>query len=494
MYESKTFEQKKFAYLLAASLRSKQQYSVLNYAPPKSEAVYDVFIPSYPRMLVRILDSNTYTDGNSIRSVIERQLTEHSENKTYDCNFFVILDDNGWVPKEEVQENITSTSCSNIALAHSIRGRPEEIENISWMIFHARKGHLTPRTIPLHECSSSTEFELELPLGKKTEESKNAITVSVNHEESRYYVLDGRDAFDAATSRHQEEISAYVITSMMPETWDVKLVEPKQPRRQYRQQARAYNMVSNFMYSMIDTPPHDYFADEEDDYELSLVEAIRPELEGLISIIEKKNIAHVLLFEYNMLKKEHEEEHFTSCGLRVGRLLESVIFSMGKNWDVELENPKIEKLIQIDAKLREIESHYIQYITADETRAENFKQKLNQSLLTLNQNIVQLTFAAGEGFTDEDLSKKDFKLARTVLMDIRRKFAKVDGVMQAFGGNQLVETYNRIHTIRNQAAHADINLNPRELCRDDVDDMLVTIREMMQKLVNIGVAVKEIHS
>lgn len=253
-------------------------------------------------------------------------------------------------------------------------------------------------------------------------------------------------------------------------------------------------MVSNFMYSMIDTPPHDYFADEEDDYELSLVEAIRPELEGLISIIEKKNIAHVLLFEYNMLKKEHEEEHFTSCGLRVGRLLESVIFSMGKNWDVELEKPKIEKLIQIDAKLREIESHYIQYITADETRAENFKQKLNQSLLTLNQNIVQLTFAAGEGFTDEDLSKKDFKLARTVLMDIRRKFAKVDGVMQAFGGNQLVETYNRIHTIRNQAAHADINLNPRELCRDDVDDMLVTIREMMQKLVNIGVAVKEIHS
>ena len=282
----------------------------------------------------------------------------------------------------------------------------------------------------------------------------------------------------------------------MPETWDVKLVEPKQPRKRYRQPTRATNMVSNFMHSMIDiSPQHDYFEDEEDDYELSLVEAIRPELEGLISIIEKKNIAHVLLFEYNMLKKEHEEEHFTSCGLRVGRLLESVIFSMGKNWDVELEKPKIEKLILIDAKLREIESHYIQYITADETRAENLKQKLNQSLLTLNQNIMQLTYAAGEGFTNEDLSKKDFKLARTVLMDIRKKFAKVDGVMQAFGRkNQLVETYNRIHTIRNQAAHADIDLNPRELCRDDVNDMLVTIREMMQKLVNIGVAMKEIHS
>lgn len=80
------------------------------------------------------------------------------------------------------------------------------------MIFHARKGHLTPRMIPLHECSSSTEFELELPLEKKAEESKNAITVSVNHEEGRYYILDGRNVFDAATSRDQEEISAYVIT------------------------------------------------------------------------------------------------------------------------------------------------------------------------------------------------------------------------------------------------------------------------------------------
>ena len=236
---------------------------------------------------------------------------------------------------------------------------------------------------------------------------------------------------------------------------------------------------------------HDSFEDADDVYELSLVEAIRPELEGLISIIEKKDIADVLLFEYNMLKKEHEEEHFTSCGLRVGRLLESVIFSMGKNWDVELEKPKIEKLVKMDAILREIESHYIQFITADESRAESLKIKLNRSIENLQKNIMQFTFAAGGGFSNEDLSKKDFKLARTVLMDIRKKFAKLDGVTQAFGGNQLVETYNRIHTIRNQAAHADIDLKPRELSRDDVNDMLVTIREMMQKLVNIGVAVKE---
>jgi hypothetical protein len=493
MCESKTFEQKKFAYLLAASLRSKQQYSVLNYSPPKSEAVHDVFIPSYPRMLVRILDSNTYTDGNSIQSVIERQLNEHSENKTYDCEFFVILDDNGRVTKEEVHEIITSTSCSKITLAQSFRGRSEDIENIALLIFHARKGYLTPRTIPLDECSSSTEFELQLPLQiKEVEKSKNAITVSVNHEEGRYYVLDGRDVFDAATSRDQKEISAYVITSMMPETWDVKLVEPKQPRRRNRQPTRATNMASNVMFSMINTPPmHDSFEDADDVYELSLVEAIRPELEGLISIIEKKDIADVLLFEYNMLKKEHEEEHFTSCGLRVGRLLESVIFSMGKNWDVELEKPKIEKLVKMDAILREIESHYIQFITADESRAESLKIKLNRSIENLQKNIMQFTFAAGGGFSNEDLSKKDFKLARTVLMDIRKKFAKLDGVTQAFGGNQLVETYNRIHTIRNQAAHADIDLKPRELSRDDVNDMLVTIREMMQKLVNIGVAVKE---
>ena len=493
MWESKTFEQKKFAYLLAASLRSKQQYSVLNYTPPKSEAVHDVFIPSYPRMLVRILDSNTYTDGNSIRSVIERQLTEHSENKTYDCDFFVILDDHRWITNEEVQEIITSTSCSNIALAQSIRGRPGEIENISWMIFHARKGYLTPRTIPLHECSSNTDFELQLPLQiNEVEESKNAITVSVNHEEGRYYVLDGRDVFDAATSSNQKEISAYVIASMMPETWDVKLVEPKQPRRRNRQPSRATNMVSSFMHSMIDiSPQNDYFENKEDDYELSLVEAIRPELEGLISIIEKNDSANVLLFEYNMLKKEHEEEHFTSCGLRVGRLLESVIFSMGKNWDVELEKPKIEKLVKIDLKLRKIESHYIQFITADESSAAKQKKLLNLSIKSLSQDIYDLSYAAGEGFSNVDLSNKDFKLARTVLMDIRKKYAMVPGVLQAFGGNQLVYTYNRIHEIRNQAAHADINLKPRELSRDDVSEMLVTVREMMLKLVNIGVALKE---
>ena len=116
---------------------------------------------------------------------------------------------------------------------------------------------------------------------------------------------------------------------------------------------------------------------------------------------------------------------------------------------------------------------------------------MKQSIKALSQDIYDLSYAAGEGFSNVDLSNKDFKLARTVLMDIRKKFAKVDGVLQALGGHQLVNTYNRIHEIRNQAAHADINLKPRELSRDDVSEMLVTIREMMLKLVNIGVALKE---
>ena len=47
-----------------------------------------------------------------------------------------------------------------------------------------------------------------------------------------------------------------------------------------------------------------------------------------------------------------------------------------------------------------------------------------------------------------------------------------------------------IMAIRNNAAHADINLQKRELTKSESEDMIIKIRELMSKLSNIGNAIQ----
>lgn len=489
-----TYRFRNFAYDLAYHLLDADQYSVLNYSPPNSNIEHDVFISSYPRTAINLMVAANFASVEKLVSAIRNTIDENLTDKSFDLGFFVINDEEQNFPEEELKESLEGISEQWISFIHEAQTTVEAAEKVTSNIFHTRKTKVSPRKIPLHQCDViQGHTPPALPPMTRPEELEERLSVSFNLENQRYRVLEGEKYLQEAKEKGDKEISARVISCILPPRWKIELSKPKPPKSRYRTQTRTPAFAHTAMHSMMHTTPTYGTPEEADDRPHSLVDAIGPELDGLISTIYgKADISKVLLFEYDMLKKEYEEHHFTSCGLRVGRLLESVIFSMGKNWGVELEKPKIDKLVRMNDKLKEIESYYIQYLASEDSRKANLKQNLIKSIRELNDFNFDLTTSASADKLDEDLSKKDFKLARTVLQDIRKKYLNIGGVIDEFGRkNELIKTYNDIHGIRNQAAHADIQLKPRELEKSDVDEMLETIRVMMKKLTNIGVSIIE---
>ena len=76
-----------------------------------------------------------------------------------------------------------------------------------------------------------------------------------------------------------------------------------------------------------------------------------------------------------------------------------------------------------------------------------------------------------------------------ILRDIKKKYSRLEAVRKEFDGNSMENMVHKIMSIRNNAAHADISLQERELKRNETEEMIIKIRELMFKLSNVGNAI-----
>ena len=101
----------------------------------------------------------------------------------------------------------------------------------------------------------------------------------------------------------------------------------------------------------IDIKLDDYWDVFETEKSFDVRGFLKPELASLLSLIDGESVRDVINKEFIQLTEEFEADHYTSCGLRVGRL-ELMIYGLASAWEVPLNEPRLNGLAMITIELQ----------------------------------------------------------------------------------------------------------------------------------------------
>jgi hypothetical protein len=488
-----TYGGKLFRYYLYKQLVEKDLNPICGYVEPENLQRFTVFIPSFPRTVIQMFDSRT--PRAEIQEEIKTILDRNSNARTFDLSVFVVLDTHGNTPDDFGKETGLKSIIHNVQGSEQSYDREAKTLASDIHRFRLRNGSMKP--IPVGSC-------IPAPGGFEHQDlDGDEVVVSFNLENGINTVYHGFSHVENAKNQGDDVIHAHVISTSFSEHWNP--TPPRKPQAQqvkrwaqqrnygHAEMARMSNMMSE-TYGQTDWVGRDSPSSDHDEPASSL-DQLRTDLESMISTIFTKDVQKVVFQEYDVLRREYSEQHFTSCGLRVGRLLELVIYAMGKNWEVSLEKEQFTHFIKIRDQLNKLEKIHLKYYhTKDSNERNRQLENLKKNIIEINKLVTNASIASVTE-TMELNTKVEYKWARNIIEEIYAKFSHIPEVRAAFGTKgveRIVEVYNSIIEIRNQAAHASIELEQRELGNEEVDEMINIIRKMMIQLTNIGIAIDSV--
>jgi len=215
-----------------------------------------------------------------------------------------------------------------------------------------------------------------------------------------------------------------------------------------------------------------------------------PDLKSLLNLIDNENIRTVIEHELTQLCNEFEEEHYTSCGLRVGRLVESLIYGLAISCSVSVCSPRIKALNKIEEIMKEIKSMYLDYCDLDvEAQKEQKMRSIKDKLTSIASAVIDVP---GEIKSDRiEYDEKSPKYPQAILRDVYSKYKKIKDVRSIYDGTNLEKHLDKIMKIRNMAAHADINSCKQEFDKEQINDMIECLRELMNTLSKLLFVIKQ---
>lgn len=203
-----------------------------------------------------------------------------------------------------------------------------------------------------------------------------------------------------------------------------------------------------------------------------------PDLKSLLNLIDDENIRTVIDHELTQLCDEFEAEHYTSCGLRVGRLLESLIYGLAISCSVPLRVPRLETLNRIEELTNEIKNIYLDYCDL------NDGPEKEQKMVLIKNKMSEISSAMFE-ITDEIKSttiedqEKSTRYTGAITRDVYSKYKQIELVRLIYKENDLNKRVADIMKIRNLAAHANINSHKQELDKEQINNMVEDIRSLI---------------
>lgn len=224
----------------------------------------------------------------------------------------------------------------------------------------------------------------------------------------------------------------------------------------------------------------------DEDYEIR--DKLRTPLMEISNLISDVNARSLIQYEFKQICQEYEEKHYTSCGLRVGRLLESLIYGLSKTWDVPLDQPRLETLNKIEETTNEIKSTFLDYTDSNLTEAEKERKLkiIQDKTLKIHGYVSNFHLDIVKSGEDMFHSSKIPRNTGAILRDIKRKYSQIKYVREQFEGNSLESLNAEILKFRNEAAHASNKLEIRELQEEEALEMLDKLGRLIYKFVNIG--------
>jgi len=203
----------------------------------------------------------------------------------------------------------------------------------------------------------------------------------------------------------------------------------------------------------------------------------------------------LLASEFHAFGQEYDHKHWTACALRLGRMNESLIYSIADYAGVNVQNKEFEFKTSAIHQIRNLMDQVQKELTNPSQK--DFDEKIDkardQYIKSLNKSIENIK----KSFPNEHKKIAGaFPSDATVLEKISRKYKHLDRVQAQYlfiteiDPNNNIGILKKLKDFRNLAAHADAYGNVYEISKSDVDEHRPIIRLLLHYLTNIAFAIQ----
>jgi hypothetical protein len=192
----------------------------------------------------------------------------------------------------------------------------------------------------------------------------------------------------------------------------------------------------------------------------------------------------VLEHELGQLEGEFTQGHFTSCALRVGRSLELIVYGVAKAWGVRLDDPVFNLIEDMQRQLQLINSAIFAY-RESEGQERDTKRGAIQSL---GSKFAGRLNDLGFLIDDQKLQASTVppRNVEAILRDTRKTHGRLRQVRDEIQGLIDSGIVRKLLAVRNDAAHASLEGEPREVSRETVVTMMEDIQSLVHRLSVVG--------
>jgi hypothetical protein len=197
----------------------------------------------------------------------------------------------------------------------------------------------------------------------------------------------------------------------------------------------------------------------------------------------------VLERELSAFSEEYLHEHYTACGLRIGRTLEHVVYALACAWGVRVNRAALQVLSDLENSFEQLSRAVVDYATTDEDEKVGRKKSVQRQYEIVISKLTKLIFDL-----DSDKLPKSTDVpvnVESIVRDIRKQFGRRNKVLNSVNVIINDNLLRRILDVRNEAAHASTSGERRELSKDEIDAAVELLRTALFLFGNVAFAVAE---
>lgn len=196
----------------------------------------------------------------------------------------------------------------------------------------------------------------------------------------------------------------------------------------------------------------------------------------------------VLRLEGENFFREYTSGHYTTSALCVGRMLEFVVYTLAKAWNVPINKRTIRLLEELEGKFNALSKSIVEFAYAESaSEKEKAEAKLQTEIGDFNSSLAKSAMLLHK---DHERIDTDYPInILSILRDIRKRFAKIETVRKEVDVLATGSLIAHVQSMRNRAAHADTSGTRTEYGREDIDSMLENLRSILFHLGNIADAI-----
>lgn len=187
---------------------------------------------------------------------------------------------------------------------------------------------------------------------------------------------------------------------------------------------------------------------------------------------------------------ELEANHFTTGALRVGRTFEFVVYTIATSWGVSVDRLTVKLIDDLRNSVQKFESVLIEYLQSEDEVKKSFKKKVQKSTQELVSKINSIGFEMDDEHSVEETNVP--VNIHAILSGAKKKFGRYENIREELDCLTKDGLVKKILSYRNDAAHADTSGLRREISKDELEEMIEVLGQILFRLVNISAHVSNI--